>query len=182
MNDSDSVCAECGTKRGVGTKFCQTCGFHTSLKTEFCFHCGAKQRTIVTQQMKNEKIEKLQKQALSAKHVINILRIFMFGSIFMAIILFIALTGRTRPDNIPEPFVTVSNEGTIPSNYSVSAPSDYMYYADSNVQEYWMQSRSIISYMTISFFVMIFTFIDSLIQKKRYKKILKLLEEAQNVL
>lgn len=182
VSDNDSVCAECGTKIGEGTKFCQTCGFHTSLKTEFCFQCGAKQKTVITQQMKEEKIEHLQKQALSTKRSLKMLRFFMFGSILMTAILFIVLVGRKSPDNIPQPFVVVENEGTIPSNYSVKAPSDFIYYADGNVQEYWMQSRKIISYMVISLFVLIFSFVDSLLHKKRYKKLLNQLKEAKNVL
>ena len=67
--DSALRCPDCGTKTGEGVSYCQNCGNITSLKTEFCFHCEAKQKNIMTQKMKTERINSLQKQVKFIKRI-----------------------------------------------------------------------------------------------------------------
>lgn len=174
MSDNSELCDICKTPKDEGTNFCQTCGFHTSIRTEFCINCGAKQK--VTQKMKQDRVKALQKQALSAKRIVNIFRFFMYGSILLTVILFIAQASREIPDNLPHPFVKVYYDG------SVYSPRDYMPYADENVQEYWTLSRQILVWMLSTVLFSIFVFIKLLFQKRKYKKILKALKEAKNVL
>lgn len=174
--DTALKCLECGTRRDEGTKFCQNCGFYTTIKTEFCLKCGAKQRTIVSQKMKNDRIAELQKQVKMNKKVQKILKLVVAGSAIAAVLLILILVLRPQPDNIPAPFYTYTLEFGADN---ISQPSDYLRYADSNVQEYWLQSRNIIGYIAISLIVFIGTFIDLLVQKSKYKKILKALKETK---
>lgn len=172
-------CPKCGTRAGEGVEFCQNCGFHTNERTEFCLHCGAKQKNILPKKIKEDRVKTLQKQLKTRKNVVRVLRFVTIGSILIAVICFIMVVFRETPQNIPEPFVQYSLEwGTD----SVSVPSDYMPYADRNVQEYWEQGRKLIGGMLLSIVVAIIAFIDLLIQKARYKRIQKALKEAKNVL
>lgn len=180
--DSALRCPDCGTKAGEGVSYCQNCGNITSLKTEFCFHCGAKQKNIMTQKMKTERINSLQKQVKFIKRIKSISKFVMIGSILIIALLFAVLVLRKEPENIPEPFAIGYSEGTLSSAYSVKVPSDYMYYANEEVQEYWMQGRQIFGYIFLFVFVTICSFFSWLIQKIKYKKLLKALKEAKNVL
>lgn len=86
--DTALNCLECGTRRDEVTKFCQNCGFHTTIKTEFCLKCGAKQRTIASQKMKNDRIAELQKQVKMNKKV---QKLIVAGSAIAAVLLILYL-------------------------------------------------------------------------------------------
>lgn len=185
INDTDRVCSKCSTKKNEGTKFCQNCGYHTTVKTEFCLNCGAKQRTIVPQKIRNDRIAKLQKQEKLNKKLQKILKFVVVGSAITAVLLILILVLRPQPDNIPDP----PNIGTLSPNSfihdSFLRVGDTYYYSSDisdDVAEYWIQSRKIISYIVVSLIVFFGTFIHLLVEKSRYKKILKALKEAKNVL
>lgn len=182
MNDVDRLCSKCSTKRDEGTKFCQNCGYHTTIKTEYCSNCGAKQKTIVTQKMKNDRFAELQEKEKATKKVQNIIKFFMFISAIAAVLLVLILVFRPQPDNIPDP----PNSGTLSPNSFIhdsflSVGDTYYYSSDisKDVAEYWVQSRNIISYIVTSLIVFIITFIESLVLKSKYKKIRKALKEAK---
>lgn len=174
MPDDAIICNICKTKKGEGTKFCYACGFHTSLKTEFCIKCGAKQKTIVTQKMKNEKIEQLQKYAGVYRTFMKIAKTIAIISITLAIILFIVIAVRPSPDNVPDPNTAYFREGEF--------FDDYIYSADYNVQEYWIQSRKLFMYIGFSLFVFIDSIIVYFIEKRKYKKTMRAIKEEKNVL
>lgn len=185
INDSDIACHQCGVKKGEGFNYCQSCGYYTTQKTEYCSHCGAKQRTIIPLKVKKERVVALQKQIKASSKVQSILKFFVVGSAIVTVILIMILVLRPQPDNIPEP----PNSATLsPNTYvhdSLLRVGDTYYYSSDisdDVVEYWLQSRQIISYIIMSVLVFIGTFIDLLIQKSKYKKILKALKEAKNVL
>lgn len=126
--------------------------------------------------MQNDRIAELQKQEKKTKKAKSILKFLMVGSVIATVLLILILVLRPQPDNIPDPFYSYTLEFGADT---ISQPSDYMHYADGNVQEYWQQSREIISYIVISLIVFIITFIDLLVQKSRYKKIVKALKGAK---
>lgn len=126
--------------------------------------------------MQNDRIAELQKQEKKTKKAKRILKFLMVGSVIATVLLILILVLRPQPDNIPDPFYSYTLEFGADT---ISQPSDYMHYADGNVQEYWQQSREIISYIVISLIVFIITFIDLLVQKSRYKKIVKALKGAK---
>lgn len=133
---------------------------------EMCF----RQQNIVTKQVNEKSLKALQKQAQSIAHTRKILKCIMLIGILMIVILIIMLLCRDNPTNIPDAF------------YTGRVYSDYMYYAEANVQEYWAQSRQIISCIFTMLLVVIGTFIYSMTQKKKYKKIIRQIKEIKNVL
>lgn len=185
ISENTVSCRKCGTKRNEGTKFCQNCGFHTTERTEFCLNCGAKQNTIVPQKVKQERLVALQKQAKATKKVQGILRFFVIGSAVATLVLILALVLRPEPSNIPEP---PSSSSLSPNSFihdSMLRVGDTYYYSSDisdDVAKYWVQSRQIVSYIFLSILVFIGTSIDLLVQKSKYKKILKAVKEAKNVL
>ena len=126
--------------------------------------------------MQSDRIAELQRQEKKTKKTKNILKFVLVGSAIATVLLILILVLRPEPDNIPEPFYNYTLEFGADT---ISQPSDYMHYADSAVQEYWQQGRKIISYIVISLIVFIGTFIDLLVQKSRYKKIVKALKGAK---
>lgn len=126
--------------------------------------------------MQNDRIAELQKQEKKTKKAKSIVKFVMLASAIATVLLILILVLREQPDTIPEPFYTYTHEFGADT---ISQPSDYMHYADSAVQEYWQQSREIISYIIISLIVFIVTFINLLVQKSRYKKIVKALKGAK---
>ena len=179
ISESSTRCSACNTIKGEGVDYCQNCGGYTTERTDFCRGCGAKLRTVVPQKIKVERYKQIQKQVNFCKKVQGILRFFVIGSIIVTVVLVIALVFRNQPNNISDPFYTYSLEFGEDEIYQ---PNDYMNYADANVQEYWAQSRQLIAYIVMSFIVFVGTSIDLLIQKSKYKKLLKALKEAKNVL
>lgn len=172
--DNAVFCNICKTKKGEGTKFCHACGFRTSIKTEFCINCGAKQKTIVTQKMTNEKVEQLQKYARSCSAFMKIAKTVALISIIIAAILFIVMAVRPSPDNVPDPNTAYFREGEF--------FDDYIYSADYNVQEYWIQGRKLFMYIGFSLFVFIDSIIVYFVEKRKYKKTMKTIKEEKNVL
>lgn len=171
INDDEVFCAKCGTKKYEGTKFCQECGYHTTVKTEFCPNCGAKQRTIVTEQMKNANLLELQKRASGKKKFMKITKVISLLGILIAIVLIIILIARPEPDNIP----STTSLPISPNAYI----HDYMGYGDYDVQSYWIQSRKLIANIFLCFYVSISAGISFGIIKRQYKKILKSIKEAK---
>ena len=172
-------CLECNTVNGEGVDYCPYCGGYTTELTEFCRKCGAKLKTILPQRVKIERYNEIVKQIKSCKKIQGILKFFIIGSVVATVLFAMILVLREEPSNIPDPFYTYTLEFGEDKIYQ---PSDYMNYADDNVQEYWAQGRQLISYIIMSFIVFVGTFIDLLIQKSKYKKLLKALKEAKNVL
>lgn len=179
ISESAIQCPECNTIKGEGADYCQNCGGYTTERTEFCKHCGAKLRTIVPQKIRMERYNQIQKKVNSCKKRQGILKFFVIGSIIAIVVLIMIFVFREQPNNIPDPFYTYTLEFGEDKIYQ---PSDYMMYADANVQTYWAQSRQLLSYIAMSFIVFAGTSIDLLIQKSKYKKLLKALKEAKNVL
>ena len=95
-------------------------------------------------------------------------------SIILAVIFFVIVVIRPTPDNIPDPSTAYAREGEF--------FYDYAYYADYNVQEYWIQGRKLFLYIAFSLFVFIDSLIAYFIEKRRYKKTLKAIKEEKNVL
>lgn len=162
--------------------FCNNCGFELNDKAEICVKCGANPRTIDKKTLKVRTVKALQKQAESIKLRRKKLKPIMIGSLCIAVFFFVMLIGREEPTNIPDPYVTVWDGGAFSSDYSVSMPDDYLYYADENVQEYWLQGRMYIGYILMALFVAVATFIYSIIQKIKYKNIIRRIKEELNVL
>lgn len=171
INDGEVICTKCGTKKYEGTKFCQECGYHTTVRTKFCSNCGAKQRSIVTQQMKDTHLLELQKLKNSKKKVMKITKSIILLGILTAIVLVIILIVRPTPDNIP----TISSLRISPNTFA----HDYMGYADYDVQSYWLQGRKVFKYIALSLYLSISAGITFLATKRQYKKILKSIKEAK---
>lgn len=163
MNDMDRVCPKCNTKKGEGINFCQMCGYHTSIKTKFCLNCGAKQKIIVTQQMKAEHLELLHKQAKTTKLFMKVDKVFAIVGLLLAIMLFVFLISRPEPD----------------FGNSISIPywSKVVYGYD--VQIYWAQGRKIVAYMCLSLLLSVSSVVSFFVQKSKYKKIMKLIKEEK---
>lgn len=179
ISESATRCSACNTMKGEGVDYCHNCGGYTTERIDFCRGCGAKLKTIVPQKIKLERYKQIQKQVNACKKVQGILKFFAIGSMVATVVLVMVLVFREQPNNIPDPFYTYTLEFGEDKIYQ---PRDYMNYADANVQEYWAQGRQLITYIVISFIVFAGTFIDLLIQKSKYKKLLKALKEAKNVL
>ena len=162
--------------------YCKSCGFELNDKAVMCVKCGRNPHEEDLKTRTVKKIKALQKQAEFIKRKQKMIKAIMIASACVAVLFFVLLVGREEPTNIPEPYVTVWDEGAFSSNYSVTVPSDYMYYADANVQEYWQQGRMFIGYILMSLFVTVVTFIYSILQKKRYKNIIGQIKEELNVL
>ena len=179
ISEKSTRCSACDTINGEGVNYCQNCGGHTTERTDFCRGCGAKLRTIVPQKIKVERYQHIQKQVNACKKIQGILKFCVIGSTIVTVVLVMALLFREQPDNIPNPFFTYTLEIGEDKIYQ---PRDYMNYADANVQEYWAQSRQLIVYIVMSFIVFTGVSLDLLIQKSKYKKLLKALKEAKDVL
>lgn len=176
ISDNSVSCSKCGTQKGIGVSFCQMCGFHTSEKMEYCLNCGAKLHNVVSPKMKKDRLLDLQKKTKSAKRMNNILKFICVGSVVVAIILILILVLRPEPSNIPDPrkadeFLRVGDTYYYDSSY-----------ISQEVAEYWVQGRALISYIICSFFVFIIALVNKLLYKSKYKKLLKALKEAKNVL
>lgn len=167
MPDSSVSCSKCGTRKGEGVKFCQTCGYHTTEQTEFCFNCGDKQRNIITQQMKNQKVIQLQKQAKTEKKFMKIERAIAIIGFLLAVVFVVIMVIR------PQPEMT----GTVPQPWL----SNKVVY-DYDVQVYWKESRELLLYAFMSLLMAVGSVISYFMQKSKYKKILKAIKEAKNVL
>lgn len=172
--DNALRCPYCGTRAGEGISYCQNCGNLISIKNKFCFHCGVKQKNIMTQKMKNTRLEELQKKAKFHKKIMKIEKIIAILGIVIAVLLIAVIVLRPTPDNIPE----ISSMTLSPNIYF----HDYMRVADYNVQKYWQQGRELIENAVVCIFLSISSFIAFLVQKSIYKQILKAIKEAKNVL
>ena len=186
--DNSLRCPDCGTKSGEGISYCQNCGNLTSIKTEFCFHCGAKLKNIMTQKMKNERLAELQKKAKFNKTIMNIEKFLAVTGIVVAVVCIAVLVLRPEPNNIPDISSAFSGR-TISPNANIHDSMQRVgntYYYSSNISdevaEYWIQGRALISYIILSVFIAFVSFVGFLIQKSAYKKIIKALKEAKNVL
>lgn len=176
MPDNALKCPDCGTKRGEGIDYCDNCGQYTTEKIVHCRHCGAKLNTIVPQNILKERALDLQKRAKSTKKMDNILKFICISSIVVSVLLILVLVLRPEPNNIPDPrksdeFLLVGDTYYYDSSY-----------ISEEVAEYWAQGRALISYIVCSFFIFIVALVNKVSCKKRYKKILKALKEAKNVL
>lgn len=182
--DNALRCPDCGTKTGEGISYCQNCGNLTSFKTEFCFHCGAKLKNIMTQKMKNERLAELQKKAKFNKKLMKIEKFIAAVGIVVAVVCIAVLVLRPEPANIPDPSsMYMSPNASI--HDSMQRIGNTYYYSSNisdEVAEYWVQSRALISYIILSVFMAFVSFIGFLIQKSAYKKIIKAIKEAKNVL
>ncbi len=165
MSETATICNQCKTKAGEGTKFCRMCGYHTNINTEFCSNCGAKQ--IVTQQTKLTKINQLQRQAKTEKKFMKIEKVFAVVGFILAIALVVVMVIRPQPEMngyVAQPWL---------SNKVV-----YGY----EVQSYWAESRELLLYAFMSLLMSIGSLISYFVQKSKYKKILKAIKEAKDVL
>ena len=167
MNDNDMVCRQCGVKKGEGVDYCHACGYYTTIKTEYCSHCGAKQRTIVTQKMKNTKLQELNKQAKTAKKFMRLEK--MFAIIFFTLAIVIFVYSVTRP--APEDYSVTIMQGT-----------GTTWHNDPNVLFYWKESQEHLVYIIASLGSAFCSFVGYRVEKSKYKKILRAIKEAKNVL
>lgn len=186
--DNSLRCPDCGTKSGEGISYCPNCGNLTSIKTEFCFHCGAKLKNIMTQKMKNERLAELQKKAKFNKTIMNIEKFLAVAGIVVAVVCIAVIVLRPEPNNIPDISSAFSGR-TISPNANIHDSMQRVgntYYYSSNISdevaEYWVQSRALISYIILGVFTAFVSFIGFLIRKSAYKKIIKAIKEAKNVL
>lgn len=182
LSPTASVCIKCRTPRGEGVNYCHNCGYHTTINTIHCSDCGAKQRTIITQQMKKAKLDEIQKKVKHHQLMMKIGKVMSIISILAFVILFVVLEARPEPDNIPDiEDMNFSSNGFIHDGFLRAGDT---YYYDSSiisdeVAEYWVQGRTLIMYMVFAVFIFIGSFIDYLVQKSAYKKVLKKAKEVQ---
>lgn len=165
MSEKDMICNECKTKAGEGTRYCRACGYHTNIDTEFCSNCGAKQ--VVTQQTKINKVNLLVKQAKNEKKFMKIEKIISIVGFSFAILFFVIMVARPQPEMngfVAQPWL---------SNKVV-----YGY----EVQSYWAESRQLLAYSFMSLLMSICSLISYFVQKSKYKKLLKAIKEAKDVL
>lgn len=180
------VCLECNTPRGEGVDYCHNCGYYTSIKTIHCSSCGAKQRTIITPQMKKTKLDEIKKKLRHHQKMMKIGKVISIISVITIVILSLILVFRPEPDNIPD------IEDVYP--YSSLSPNTYVhdtftrvgdvYYYDGNmiseeVAEYWVKGRNLIAFIIMAIFTFICSMIDYLLQKNAYKKTLRKAKEVQ---
>lgn len=184
MSDTAVSCGECGTRKGEGVKFCQMCGHHTTERTEFCFHCGAKQRNILSQKMRNAKLAELQKKAHFNKKLMKIDKFIAIAGLVATVVLIAVLVLRPEPSGIPDiSSVQMSSNSFV--HDSLQKVGNTYYYSSNisdEVAEYWVQGRALIGYIAFCLFISLVSFIRFKIQKHSYKKILKSIKEAKNVL
>ena len=186
MSATARVCIECETPRGEGVNYCHNCGYHTSIKTIHCSSCGAKQRTIITPQMKKSHLDEIKKKLKHHQKLMNIGKVLAIISVMAIVILSLILFLRPEPDNIPDiedvyPSTSLSPNTGIHDTFTQVGNT---YYYDGSiiseeVAEYWIQGRNLISYIIIAVFVFIGSIIDYLVQKSAYKKTLRKAKEVK---
>lgn len=184
ISDNAVSCSTCKTKTGEGINYCANCGFHTNIKTEFCLQCGAKQRTVVSQKMKDDQMNDLKKRVKFHRTMLKISKVITLLSIISIVILVFILVARPVPDNIPD----ISTVKMSPNTFLHESPymmriGDTYYYDTSVISEelanYWIQSRALLSYIITSLFVFFISFIEVIVQRHTYKKILRRIKEVQ---
>lgn len=184
--ESESKCSACDAINGEGVDYCNVCGGHTTERTDYCRRCGAKLKTIVPKQVRVDRFNEIQRQVKSCKRTQGILKFAIVLSIIAIAVLVLVFIGREQPNNIPEPpsSSTLSPNAYIHETYMRRIGDTYYYSSDisDEVAEYWIQSREILSYILMAVIVLVGTFIDLLVQKSKYKRLLKALKEAKNVL
>lgn len=183
LPESAITCPNCGTRKDEGANYCQNCGFHTTEKTDYCLSCGAKQRTIVSQKMKENQMDNLRKSAKFHRTMLKINKVVALLSIISIVILVFILVVRPVPENIPD----ISTVKMSPNTYIHESPymmkiGDTYYYDTSVISEelanYWIQSRTLLSYIILSLFISFVSFIELIIQRCKYKKILRRIKEV----
>lgn len=141
---------------------------------EYCLNCGVRQRTIAILQMDSHKIAQLQNHAKIRQKSMKNAKTAAIVSIAIALFLIILFVIRPHPANIPQPNIDNAQVGAF--GY------DFYYSADYNVQRFWKESRKLMVYIFLCICVCIGSFIVYLIQKKKYKKLVNIIKEAENVL
>lgn len=164
---NEMTCRKCGVTKNEGTKFCQTCGYFTNEKTEFCSNCGAKQKTIITQKMKVEKLQELLKQAKTCKTFMKLEKWCSIGLLILAIGLFVYSVTRPAPDDY---------------SVSIMQGTGTTWHNDPNVLFYWRESQEHLIYILSCLVGAFGSFLGYLAEKSKYKKIIKAIKEAKNVL
>lgn len=184
LPESAITCPNCGTRKDEGANYCQNCGFHTTEKTDYCLSCGAKQRTIVSQKMKENQMNNLRKSAKFHRTMLKINKVVALLSIISIVILVFILIVRPVPENIPD----ISTVKMSPNTYIHESPymmkiGDTYYYDISVISEelanYWIQGRTLLSYIILSLFISFVSFIELIIQRCKYKKILRRIKEVK---
>lgn len=183
ISDNAVSCSTCKTKTGEGANYCANCGFHTNIKTEFCLQCGAKQRTIVSQKMKDDQMNALKKSAKFHRTMLKINKVFTLLSIISIVILAFILVVRPVPENIPDISTVKMSPNTFFHDPYMMKIGDTYYYDASVVSEelanYWIQGRVLLSYIILSLFIFFTSFIGLIIQRCKYKKILRRIKEVK---
>lgn len=167
MPDTMVMCDKCGTKKGEGVRYCQTCGYHTSEQTQFCFNCGAKQRNIITRKMQDAKIAELNKQAKTSRTFMRMEKLCSILFLGLAVAIFIYSVTRPAPEDY---------------SISIMQGTGTMWHNDPNVLFYWKESQEHLVYILTLLGGAFCSFVGFLVEKSRYKKLLKAIKEAKNVL
>lgn len=167
MADTELNCSKCETKKGEGINYCFNCGFHTSERTEYCSNCGAKQYNIVTQKVKDDKKQKLYRQLKITKVLYKlagatalILFIVMIGSLCLLIF-------RDEPTEISY---------TLRSSQPLAIPEATYTYTDPFYQK---ESQELFFNSVSCFIEGMVLMIVWIVEKKKYKKILRKIKEVQ---
>ncbi len=135
-----------------------------------------------TYQERLNKAKELVAQSKKCKKKMSMFKYINIACIISIICLIAFLVLRPQPNNIPDPFVSVSNFGELGVSPSVSVPSDYMEYASDDVQAYWTQSRITIGIIVFAIIVLIYSLISKAVYKRRYKKVMAQISEMKKTI
>ena len=183
--ESSTKCLMCNTINGEGVDYCCNCGGYTTEKTEFCKKCGMKLKTIVPRNLREERVNETQKKVDKYKKIQDILKALIGVSVFIVVVLVCVFVLGEQPDDIPEPpaYSDLSPNASVHDGF-IKVGNTYYYESEisSDVAEYWVKNREILDCIVVLAFFCVGTFVDLLIIKNKYKKLIKELEEGKNVL